>query len=169
MLTDHENPVPAIHVVEGPNLNSSGCFTLNNEFNLNETSRVEGSPCDYRSNVLYQLLYLGVLQAFTMLLVGDLSLFDLLHAPTESSSIGFTKLLNNKELNFLIDSSLFSPTATEAHMDLQHALWQTNKSEISKMTKLRVATASSFLSLADAIEQMFQNFTVSLMSSADLQ
>ena len=169
ILNDRDNPVPAINVVEGPSPNSSSCDTLNIEYDLNETSRLKGSPCNYQSDVLYQVSYQGILQAFTTLLTDNVSLSDYQNAPVDASKIRSTGLVNTRELKFLTDYALLSRISTEANTDLQHVLWQANMSAAGRMTKLPTGALSSTLSLSDALEQMFQNFTVSLMSSAELQ
>jgi hypothetical protein len=100
------------------------------------------------------------------LITGSITLDPTTNGLLDSTSIRSTGLLNTKELYYLTDYALHANTS-DVNPDLQKALSESSISEVSGMSRLRQTASNQ--SLQDAIETMFQNLTVSLMSSSALQ
>jgi hypothetical protein len=157
-----DTAVPVINLVRGAGsggLGSGECATLN------EVDEY-GKDCDFDGSLLSQLSYQGILQAFAMLITGNITLVPTTNGLSDSTSIRSTSLLNTKELYYLTDYALHANTS-DMNPDLQKALSESSMSEVSGMSRLQQAASNQ--SLQDAIETMFQNLTVSLMSSPALQ
>ena len=122
--------------------------------------------CYFDENLFPRLSYTGILQAFANLIDGDVALQPTTKQFLGSARIRSTSLLNTKELYYLTDYAFHTNTSGMG-ADFQESLSQSNMSEISGLSRLQQAPPDQ--SLQDAIEKMFQNFTVSFMSSSALQ
>jgi hypothetical protein len=159
-----DTAVPVINFVRGAgsgDLGSGKCSTLNEV-----DGDVFGKDCDFDESLLSQLSYQSILQAFATLITGSITLDPTTNGLLDSTSIRSTGLLNTKELYYLTDYALHANTS-DVNPDLQKALSESSISEVSGMSRLRQTASNQ--SLQDAIETMFQNLTVSLMSSSALQ
>lgn len=156
--------VPVIANVRGSGTGGRGssknCSTLN-------TEPGRGKPCFFDRSLLSQLSYQGILHAFSLLVTGNITLDDrTTKGPSDASRIRTTGLVNTKELRYLTDYGLH--TSSRKHEpDLQQSLLNSNMSAMSGLARLKPAAGET--SLQGAIEEMFQNFTVSLMASSELQ
>ncbi|KAI9710459.1 MAG: hypothetical protein M1812_007427 [Candelaria pacifica] len=158
-----DNTVSLINLVRGAGSGGSGsgkCATLNYE------DGKYGKPCDFDKSLLSQLSYQATLQPFASLVTGNITMSPMTNVLSDSTDIRSTSLLDTRELDYLTDYALHASTS-EMDPDLQKSLRGSNNSEVSGMTRLEQTTSNR--SLQDAIEIMFQNFTVSLMSSSALQ
>ncbi|KAK3636944.1 hypothetical protein LTR56_012604 [Elasticomyces elasticus] len=159
-----DTPVPIINAVRGPGSdginNNDTCITLTTDDAFNPA-------CHFNSSLLPQLAYQSILQAFTSLLTGNISLeattaaSEYISGTFDYSTIRSTSLVNTRELAFLTDYALHL-TSTPMDPDLQHALENSSMPAVSALTRSQGADPQT--SLKDAIETMFQNLTVSLMS-----
>ncbi|USP72759.1 hypothetical protein yc1106_00033 [Curvularia clavata] len=164
-VTHHED-VPIINVVRGPGPSGSGlsdnCTTLNSYMSEDKV----WDPCNFEYGLLSQLSYQAVLQAFSELVTGNITLNNITLGPLDSSRIRSTALIDTKELRYLSDYELHQ-SSPDSRLDLQKALRNASLSAAPSIAHLNGATKDR--SLGDAIEQMFQNITLSLMTSAALQ
>ena len=83
---------------------------------------------------------------------------------TDSSNIRSTGLVNTKELFYLSDDAI-TANSNNKGIALQKAMFNTSESDTSGLTQLQQSLSTSDTSLQDALEKMFQNFTISLMTS----
>ncbi|KAI9699475.1 MAG: hypothetical protein M1836_003086 [Candelina mexicana] len=158
-----DETVPVINFVRGP---GSGKHDAGMCTTLNEVDDVYGRTCVFDGSLLSRLSYQAILQAFAMLVTGNITLVKNTNGLSDSTSIRSTSLLNTKELQYLTDYALHANTP-DMQPDLQNKLRLSNMSEVSGMSRIQQTTSNQLLQ--DAIETMFQNFTVSLMSSSALQ
>ena len=117
---------------------------------------------------LAQLSYQAMFQAFTSLITGKITVNSGTHELTDSTNIQSIGLLNTKEL-FYLTTYLRHKYSSCGAPDLQGALsWYSdpNVSSLSGMSRMHQSAPD--LSLQDALETMFENFTLSLMSSSAL-
>jgi hypothetical protein len=158
-----DTTVPVINLVKGPGSNGLGagkCATLN------ENQTVFGSPCDFDGSLLSQLSYQGILQAFTTLILGNITLVPETNGLLDSTSVRSTSLVQTRELYYLSDYAIHAASSSY-NPDLQKALFNSSVSAVSGMLGLQKLPSNQ--SLQDAIETMFRNLTVSFMSSSVLQ
>ncbi|KAF2658592.1 hypothetical protein K491DRAFT_755910 [Lophiostoma macrostomum CBS 122681] len=170
-LPQHGPTVPIINWIRSAwtgEDKSSNCTTLN------ELDNDYGKICTYDDGLTSQIAYQSILQAFTALITGQISLDNTTGGLLDTSSIRSTSLVNTKELEYLTDYGLHlkSSQSTDGHddpfPDLQWTLSNSSMPGISGISKLQQQGPAT-QSLQDALEIMFQNFTISLMSSALLQ
>ncbi|KAI9712451.1 MAG: hypothetical protein M1820_001664 [Bogoriella megaspora] len=168
---DNDKAVPIVNTVRGPGIEGLGagnCSTLNEGGSPSDGADL-GKDCDFDSSLLFQLSYQATLQAFANLLTGNITL-----SAEESGKNGLldttmvrsTSFVDTKELYYLTDYTLHAVSDPFAP-DLQFALQNSTASDASGMARLPQNLPSQ--SLQDAIETMFKNFTVSLMSSPNLR
>ena len=131
------------------------------KFEKNEEER-----CRFDRDLLSQLSYQSVLNAFSNLVTGNITFKSVMESHRESTRIRSTSLTDTKELRYLSDY--------ERHMnsypvrpDLQYSFSNSTVPDVSGLARLKSAAGDK--SLEDALEEMFQNITISLMSSAALQ
>lgn len=133
-----------------------GCETL---YNLDSTGPIPGLTCDFDASVLSTLSYQAVLDAFTNLVRGSITM----NGPASlnpTTAAGSTVLVRSPELSSIanfggIDNSL------------QTLFLNNNYSNYPGLYSPQ--NPPSGLPLKNALEQLFQNITVSLMSSSRLQ
>ncbi|TID19917.1 hypothetical protein E6O75_ATG07377 [Venturia nashicola] len=147
----------------GPTL--SGTETCGTLFNseINYTNLLKNNyTCRFDESVMQSLAYQGVMEGFTNLLEGKLVA---VHGEpiVGDSLITTTTLMNTKELSMLSNPSADSITSGSAA--LQDRLSHTDQAFSSGA----IAAINATRPLLDTLEEMFQNYTVSLMSSPHLQ
>lgn len=129
-------------------------------------------PCIFDSSILNGLAYQAGLQSFSTMLTGTL-----LYSTNwgegiiDNSSVRSTALMYTKELGFLRDDELqnanninFYSNGLQAHLSHSETPWIKYASGTSFMQKTRAEWL-----LKNAIEDLFQKFTLSLMSLPNLQ
>ena len=159
------NTVPILKLVRGPGANGIGagdCSTLNED----NSGDGYGSPCDFDSSLLPQIAYQSILQAFTTLITGNITLDSTTMGLTDSTAIRSTGLVNSRELYYLTDYAVTTNSTVDSPA-LQKAIFNSSESGMSGLMKLQQGVSD--ISLQDALETMFQNFTISLMTSSALQ
>jgi hypothetical protein len=163
-VSDLENtPIPTLPQVEGLHSESSThqrCDILN----INEVGPV---GCTFDPSLLRIFSYQAVMDAFTQLLVGKVSM-------TQNSNYGFTFdsntsvaatiLTESPELAFFGNPASLTSISWPYLQDVQTS-W--NNSLYLGLSNTPATQAK--LPLQDALEVMFQNITISLMSSPNLQ
>ena len=121
----------------------------------------EPGPCRFDPDVLQALSYQSIMDAFLGNLQGVIS-FDQGEISGQSRILS-TALLDTPELSFL----KVNPSDLTVSKELAAVLSSYNTTEVRGLVNRLAGT--SHQTLQEAIEQMFQNATVSLMSSAALQ
>ncbi|KAI0971595.1 hypothetical protein F4678DRAFT_89997 [Xylaria arbuscula] len=117
----------------------------------------------YNATLLRQLSYTAVADAFYQIIRGGIS-NDIRHSSLQvESKIISTVLLDTPELGFLSSLYGLSPSAST----LQTDLWNTNTSRGQSLSSPQNVKLQK--SLQSAMEEMFQNITISLISSELLQ
>ena len=122
-------------------------------------------PCPFDPVLLRVIAYQGVIEAFANLLAGTVSV-PYNGALPKNTSLLKTTLVDTNELDFLNDQSSSYLDGFGNGQDLQGALADMN------ITVNGIAQARQFIRkqpLTSALEEMFQNYTISLMSSDLLQ
>ncbi|KAI9694792.1 MAG: hypothetical protein M1822_000408 [Bathelium mastoideum] len=152
--------LPSVDATLPDDLGPDNCTALVSEETQNP------SQCEFNISLLSQLSYQAVLQAFASIITGNITLAGFTLGLMDATSIRSTSLMATKELYYLTDSALNMDTQ-QNQLNLQNIIMNSNSSEVSGAKRLQQAPSSQ--SLSDVIEIMFQNFTVSLMSSPQLQ
>ncbi|KAK5635539.1 hypothetical protein RRF57_011251 [Xylaria bambusicola] len=113
-------------------------------------------PCAFDVSALRALSYSVIMRAFRRLVRGSISMSSFDHQWARSSAILSTVLCQTPDLSFI---HTYRGRARTLQWELQHV----------NDSKSDTLEPSINLSLPDAIEQMFQNITISLLSSKSLQ
>ena len=122
-------------------------------------------PCDFNPAIVQAIAYQGVIEAFTNILSGTVTVPY--QGPLQKNTeILSTTLLSTNDLEFLNEQSGVVPEGFGNGDDLQNGLGSAGVN-ISGIATTGNSTKNQ--SLADALEEMFQNYTVSLMSSEFLR
>ena len=154
------NAVTTANQVIGPTADqSNSCPTLS----------ISGAECGFDQNVLTTLSFQAIMDAFSQNLIGAISIeggtyVDL--ALNVNTSIMATSLINSADLDFLENYDV-SIQGIGAYSDLQTELSAFNNSEVQGL--LNNYKKVNNQSLAVALEELFQNTVVSMMSSPALQ
>lgn len=164
-LQKNESIVPfnSTNYLYGPTLTGSEtCGTLFNSV-ISYTDLLKNNyTCRFDESVMQSLAYQGVMEGFTNLLKGKLVSVD--GEPIFGDSlITTTTLMNTKELSMLSSSS--ADSSIPGSGALQDRLSHTDQAFSSGA----VAATNATRPLRDTLEEMFQNYTVSLMSSPQLR
>ncbi|KAK5119253.1 hypothetical protein LTR85_007867 [Meristemomyces frigidus] len=123
---------------------------------------------DVDDQSLRMLSYQSVLHAFNTWVLGTIKSGLSQETPLiVNSSIMSTTLLRAREMSYLAPEQADATMKSVYHSDLQSLLSNTNSSAYAGL--MPSSTSSSEESLAAMVEQLFQNITVSLMSSSHLQ
>jgi hypothetical protein len=151
-----------------PDVTLTKCFGLHN---TSDEHLELPEPCDFDPAILPVIAYQAVMEAFTGILRGTLT-EDNANELIKNSSILSTTLVDTKELAFLNDQTtgylggstgFVNNAAQHKPYDLQSALAMFGKMDVSGVPQAdRLAPNRS---LSDALEEMFRNLTISLMSS----
>ena len=121
----------------------------------------EWSACLYDPRVLSTLSYQAVMHAFTDLVAGMISLgdeFDIQTMITSTTQLSSTVLAEAPELAFL--------QSTQPYAQQSAAMWK--QQPFAGLVNAAAATKAT-LPFQQALEHVFQNITISLMSVLDLQ
>lgn len=146
-------PDPEIAIAEAAN---KSCSTLN----------LSDKECEFDPEVLRILSYQAIVDAFNRLVQGTIGLDTSALAPALNPETNLlnTVLQNSKELEFLEGIDVLPDSTIPSLPSLFEA---SNGSEYQGLYVN--ATASRQLPLAKALEQLFQNITLSLLSEKYLQ
>lgn len=118
-------------------------------------------PCDYDPAQLRIISYQGIMEAFANLLAGNVTMPSI--GPlAKTTRVLSTALLNTKELAFLNDQNSYYLEGFGNGEDLQQALAEAGVA-VSGIAQGDNSTMSH--SLGSTLEEMFRNYTVSLLSS----
>ncbi|GAP88889.1 hypothetical protein SAMD00023353_1700480 [Rosellinia necatrix] len=120
-------------------------------------------PASVHASLLRQLSYVAIADAFWQFIQGSVSSKSTSHELQINTTIGSTALLDTPELSFLSSRDWLSPLTST----LQGELWLTNTSKGQSLSSPRDVKPDK--SLQNAMEEMFQNITMSLISSELLQ
>ena len=129
----------------------------------------DGSQCEPNDLVLERLSYQSIMSAFSSLIKGQVSRdsgYGSASGLTLNTSVGTTSLARLEELKFLTDERYTVETS------LQEFLINSNQPALHGVGKLYETAANTTnitASLTEALEELFQNITISLMSSSSLQ
>ena len=155
-------PLRVLGSVHGPStFAAANCSVLNRD----------GTACFFDESVAKSLSYQAIADAFNQLIVG--SIFQII-ADSQSTQqarydtrVTSTSLLDSPELAYLRDRQHTSEENAGVFLNLQLALAQTNNEAVKGLTNAVSHTKS--VPLQQALENMFQDFVISLMSSKELQ
>ncbi|KAI1267822.1 hypothetical protein F5Y18DRAFT_376617 [Xylariaceae sp. FL1019] len=155
-------PVDLYSFVYGPVLDPgqyTGCFLL---------TSVASGPCRFDASVLPVLSYTAILDAFQKLVVGSVSFasFDT-NAYSVDTELFSTALFDTKELAPLVDSVGLYDDSSDRVNRLQGAFKSIDASRGKTLSGVLKRTSER--PLQDALEEAFQNYTISLISSDLLQ
>ena len=143
------------------------CVTLISGLTWDQSGLKDFVPnCQIDESVLRRLSYQSVLYAFNDLVLGSIQI-DLYNPITVNSSILTTSLNFAKELQFLAPEAVNVGSAASGMVDLQLALAQ--QPQHSAQGLFTASNETTNRPLTELLEELFQNITVSLMSSGALQ
>ncbi|KAK5121202.1 hypothetical protein LTR85_005686 [Meristemomyces frigidus] len=147
-----------------PDENLTDCFALDNDLSFGENlTSTKSGPCESVSSILSKLAYQGVMEAFTEILQGTVSQVTWDPDLIKNNSILRTTLIDTKELAMFNDlSSIANRTTPTTHTwppDFESALANKSLVDVSHTSQQTYNR-----SLADALEEMFENYTISLMT-----
>lgn len=163
---DSLNPMKfSVELVLGKS--SSDCASV---YDLRAPVIAHHPECSVDTHWVKNLFYQGAFQAFTSTLTG-VAIFDLntdisqyLESGTETSNIRGTVLFDAEEFAFV---SNYAPYRVST---FQRRLWQSNSSELKQLSGLNDKSFDTHRgSLKNAIEELFRNYTISLMSARTFQ
>ena len=127
------------------------------------TFNMDGEPCNFDLGLVRTVAYQSVIDAFIQLLQGSISLIGPIPIRANmSSNIIETVLIETDDLAF-IQEHKSGPT----YQDLATILGSSNGTLLRGLSNAK--TAGTRGSLAQAVEEMFKNLTLSLMSNQYLQ
>jgi hypothetical protein len=148
----------------GPSTDENSCAELHGSTIDAILSPKNYEPCRIQSQVLQRVAYQSIMEAF----------FNVVSGPVSRGDFGFkgnilsTTILETSELAHLTDyARAHEPQVYGVQQNLQIALGDAGRADIAGLSE--PVTTAKRLSLADGLEQMFQNLTVSLMSSPVFQ
>ena len=121
------------------------------------------ADCYNNAEIMRRLSYQSIMDAFAANMLGSIS-FDGFQSLQRNSGILNTGLVDTQELSFLRTKAASMGAKNQT---LQDIVKSSNDQELAGLTNS--IDVSSKLSLAAAIENMFQNVTISLMSSSLLR
>jgi len=131
------------------------CITLSAEW-------TRPASCLYDTNALQALSYQAIMGAFNNLLIGYIG-----DAVNGETGIYNTKLIDNtKELSYLAPR-LAGTVTTGSVANIQHVLLESNHSSVSGLAYQ--GTNGIRMPLRNALEELFQNITISMLSAPELQ
>jgi hypothetical protein len=124
--------------------------------------------------VLWRISYQSVMSAFSSMFTGQVTQNTNLDARNVNTSVTMTSLADTEDFAFLNEDYLGNDDS-ETGWNLQDFMANWNASESQGVTYDNEtelngnSTQRNSLPLDEALEQLFQNFTVSLMSLPDLR
>jgi hypothetical protein len=157
----------AFQCVTGPS-NPAGQFELASDEEKNKTCNTlnqSGRPCEFQPELLRTLSYQAITDVFNRRVQGTvgLSITSLSPQLDVQSRLFDTSLLSTKELSFLQRPF----TGSDSIPSLPQLIDQSSGDLYTGLYDDR--TISSNVSLATALEHLFQNITISLLSEQLLQ
>jgi hypothetical protein len=147
---------PPTRPLPGSKASSHGCSPLNAN---------GSSTCLFNSNLVSTLAYQSVLEAFNELIVGAVYVPRFDSAREVESSVESTILVQSPELNFLTQPLTIDPSAQLVTLQ-QNVLGSNGTLFNGILSNESTATRKP---LIRSMEELFQNITISLMSSKKLQ
>ena len=147
---------PPSHPSPGSKAASPSCNTLS----YNSTER-----CSFNQTLVSMLCYQAILEAFNGLFVGSVYAVLDSFAPQISTGVHDTILVDTPELKYLTESIVTGSQTDE--INLQESVMASNGTLFQGL----LSNTSTVLrkSVAQVMEEMFQNITVSMMSSRKLK
>jgi hypothetical protein len=160
-----EDTVAAISTITGPT--NETCVGFHAGYLLNQTSPPTESPdwperCDFDPGLARQLAYRSMLDAFFNVISGPVALDQ-----SSAGNILATTLLRTRELNFLTNYARAMSDPLQKWKNAQAGLFAAGRADIAGL--IIPETKEERPALARELEVMFQNLTVSLMSSTIFQ
>jgi hypothetical protein len=151
--------------IYGPSTNENSCAELHGSTMDAKLSPENYEPCRIQSQVLQRVAYQSIMEAFLNVISGPVSRGDF----GFKGNILSTTLLETSELAHLTDyARAHEPPLYGVHPNLHIAIGvDAGRADIAGLSE--PDPTAKRLSLADGLEQMFQNLTVSLMSSPVFQ
>ncbi|KAI0523918.1 hypothetical protein F5B22DRAFT_643025 [Xylaria bambusicola] len=153
MQVNHLEALDTAKYIVGLEGDIMDCFQLASQFLLPTAT---SKPCAFDLSALRILSYSAIMRAFHELIQGSISMDSFERQWAHSSAILSTVLYETPDLDFI---HTYRGDARTLQWELQHV----NDSRGGTLEP------SINLSLPDAIEQLFQNITISLLSSKPLQ
>lgn len=130
------------------------------------TSASEDASCDYTPDLLKTLSYQAIMDAVTYLITGFINAEQNATSPFISTQVISTALISTPELRFLTKPILDQDSAVGAKTLQQNILsWESTRNQ----GLVKNDSQSPAGALAETIEQLFQNATVSMMGQFQLQ
>lgn len=130
------------------------------------TSASEGASCDFTPNLLKILSYQAVMDTVTYLVTGFIHAEQNATSPLISTQVISTALISTPELRFLTKPILDQDSAVGAKTLQQNILsWESTRDQ----GLVKTDSQSPASALAETIEQLFQNTTISIMGQSQLQ
>ncbi|KAL8834326.1 MAG: hypothetical protein Q9176_007554 [Flavoplaca citrina] len=145
-------------------LQPQACLSAEMSLNLDETDR-SIIPCLFNLPVLSTLSYQAVMHAFIDIVSGMISVGDLQNVNELFPS---TTKLPNTVLALAPELAFLQAKSQRPHQSVQQRAAMWNQKPFTGLVN-DAAEPHSTLPLQPALEQLFQNITVSLMSAPDLQ
>jgi hypothetical protein len=139
-----------------------------------EDDPTESTDCKFDHSVLWRISYQSVMSAFSSMFTGQVTQNTNLDARNVNTSVTMTSLADTEDFAFLNEDYLGNDES-ETGWNLQDFMANWNASESQGVTYDNEtelngnSTQRNSLPLDEALEQLFQNFTVSLMSLPDLR
>lgn len=158
-LTPEEKFMTTIDRVAGP-VNESCVFLHTGHYHEPGGYAVPNDCIIEKSLPQQQLAYQSILDAFFSIVSGPIDQY-----PTIVGNVISTTLLETEELSFATDFSRALQRSDGTWWNLQASLVASNQTDIAGII-ITPDPAETRLPLARGLEEMFQNFTVSLLSSS---
>ena len=121
-------------------------------------------PCSVDQTTLRTLSYQAIFDAFQTLVVGSVSRADVAAGPSIDTGVNNTVLSETPDLQFLKTSS--GPSSL-AYQPLQQYIMASNRTIFDGLVKTKSSARAGPFS--EAIQELFRNVTISMMSSNLLQ
>lgn len=167
--TPDEQKVEAVDSIIGPT--NSTCVGLHGGYLLNATAQTDTRPemfdwterCDFDPYLARRLAYQSIMDAFYTAISGPVALDQ-----STAGNVIATTLLGTQEPSFLTNyARVVETNASVAWNNAQVALLDLDLGDFAGLTV--PGPVEKLPSLAQEMERMFQNLTVSLMSSPEFQ
>lgn len=149
--------------VHGPSENENSCAELHGYSRRTNFSTQVFEPCRIEPEVLQRIAYQSMLEAFFGVISGPVNRLE----NDYKGNILSTTLLETLELDYLTDYAHVHALRASYDTNLHKVISDSGRADIAGLSK--PDPTAERLSLADGLEQMFQNLTLSLMSSTVFQ
>jgi hypothetical protein len=163
--TTQDEPVTAINTITGPT--NETCVGFHAGYLLKQTNPPTPDPdwperCDFDPGLARQLAYKSMLDAFFNLIGGIVALDQ-----SSAGTILATTLVRSRELHFLTNYARTMENPWPDGQNAQSGLFKAGRTDVAGLTIPEPMETRP--ALATELEVMFQNLTVSLMSSTTFQ